>query len=493
MKGMSRVIFRNSVFGLAAQLLVKLLSFAFSVLVVRHLGAESYGQYAAILAFGALFVFLADLGLSPFLVREIAFTHERPNGRAEAEALYGDALALRMVLSVLTALVVIGAGWLTNRPLPMLAGIALGTLGLLMYGGQGTADAMLAGHERLDLSATTRVANQLMFVVVGSLALSLGMGYFGLIGANLAGVALMTWGCFKAVRSLGVQPRRPHLERWPVLVRKALPFGAIAFTLGLSYKFDSVLLNLFRGDSETGYYAAAYSLVFSAVMLSNVLNTALYPSLSRAAVAAAAILPSIYDRALCYLTVIALPVSVGMWLLAAPVVQLLFGPGYAATAPALQIVIWTVPLMFASEFLGYIVVIQGRERRVAQALLVSTTFNVALNLILIPRFGLIGAAVMTVLTEAVLVSQYVWSLRCILRKMQWGRILLRPIIAACAMGCTIHVARDLPLVVSIGAGGAAYLIMLLALGVIGVDEVRFLRALTGPGPLGRSERTYASG
>ena len=52
----------------------------------------------------------------------------------------------------------------------------------------------------------------------------------------------------------------------------------------------------------------------------------------------------------------------------------------------MQIMIWVVPLMFASEFLGYIVVIAGHESRVARSIGVSTTLNVVLNILLIPRF-----------------------------------------------------------------------------------------------------------
>ncbi|MES4792645.1 MAG: flippase, partial [Chloroflexota bacterium] len=84
---------------------------------------------------------------------------------------------------------------------------------------------------------------------------------------------------------------------------------------------------------------------------------------------------------------------------------------YLPAVPVLQIVIWAVPLMFASEFLGYMVVVQGKESRVARAVLLSTSLNVALNILLIPRFGFIAAAIMTVLTEAVLVGQYLWFLR----------------------------------------------------------------------------------
>jgi O-antigen/teichoic acid export membrane protein len=492
MRSVSTVVFRNSMFGFAAQLVVKVLSFAFSVLIVRHLGVESYGQYAAILAFGAVFVFLADLGLSPFLVREVASLRDHAESQTATQTLFGNVLTLRMALSVLTACVVIGAAWISDRPPQMIVAIALGTIGLIMYGAQGTADAMLAGHERLDFSAGARVLNQVLFVVVGGVALWIGAGYFGLIGANLAGVALMTWACWRAITRLRVRPRAPIPGQWLGLIRRALPFGLIAFTLGLSYKLDSVLLNVFRGDTETGLYAAAYSLVFSIVVLSNVVNTALYPSLARAAASTPAILPGIYDRALRYLLVMALPISVGICILADPIVDQLFSAQYSAAATTLRIVVWVVPLMFASEFLGYVVVIQGHEDRVARALLVSTTFNVALNLLLIPRFGLLAAATMTVLTEAVLVGQYAWRLRTVLRGLRWDRTLVRPAIATLAMGASVYALRDAPLFGTIAVGAAVYLALIVALGVVGRDELRFVRGLRTPGLAASTGTTYAS-
>jgi O-antigen/teichoic acid export membrane protein len=492
MTALPRVVFRNSVFGYGAQLLVKVLSFGFSVLIVRNLGVESYGQYAAILAFGAVFVFLADLGLSPFLVREVASMRDRVDGEAASQALFGDVLPLRLALSVITACVVIGAAWITERPPQMLLAIALGGLGLIMYGAHGTADAMLAGHERLDLSAGARVLNQVLFVALGGLTLWLGAGYFGLIGANLAGIALMTWACWRALKRLHVSPHRPVLTAWPRLIRRALPFGLIAFTLGLSYKLDSVLLSFFRGDAETGLYAAAYSLVFSIVVLSNVMNTALYPSLSRAAASTPAILPGIYNRALRYLILMALPISAGICILADPLVHQLFGAQYSEAASTLRIIIWVVPLMFASEFLGYVVVVQGRENRVARALLISTTFNVVFNLLLIPRYGLLAAAAMTVLTEAVLVTQYAWTLRSTLRTMHWDHILVRPAVATLAMCACVYGLRGAPLFSTIAVGAAVYLGLAVVLGIIGRDEIRFLRGLRSPGLVPSTETTYAS-
>jgi O-antigen/teichoic acid export membrane protein len=477
MRQFSRVVARNSAFGMAAQMAIKLLSFGFSVLIVRNLGAADYGQYAAVLAFGAMFVFLADLGLSPYTVREVARWRDAPDGTERASALFGDVLLLRFLLSVLAALLLIATAWLTGRPMVMTIAIALGTLGLIMYSVQGSSDAMLAGFERLDLSAGSKVSYQLVFVLAGTAALLLGAGYYGLIGANLLGIAVMTIICWRGARRLGLRPSPAVARNWPALLRASIPFGIIGFTLGLSYKFDSVLLNIFRGDAETGYYNAAYNLVFSTVMLSNVINTALYPSLTRQAVSAPHLLPKIYERALRYLLVLALPIAVGVASLADQIVPFLFKAAYLPATPALRIVIWAVPLMFMSDFLGYIVVIAGQEVRVARAVIVSTGFNVVLNLFIVPRFGFFGAAIMTVVTEAVLVSQYLWMLRAQLRDLHWGYVLFRPLLAALTMGGVVLLIRDLPLLVNIAVGALSYGGLLLLLGVLGKDELRFVRGL----------------
>jgi O-antigen/teichoic acid export membrane protein len=465
---------------MAAQLGIKLLSFGFSVLIVRQLGVQDYGQYAAVLAFSAMFAIVGDLGLSPYAVRRIAQWRDMPDGVQRADELYGNVLLLRLLLALLASALMIAAAWLTGRPPVMLGAIAFSTLGTLLYAVQGTSDAVLAGFERLDLSAAARVLNQLVFVLAGGVVLWLGLGYYGLILANLLGVALMAAICWRSARGLGVRPARAAARNWPALLRASLPFGMIGFALGLSYKFDSVLLNVFRGDLETGYYNAAYNLVFSTVMLSNVINTSLYPSLARRAVGAPHELPAIYERVLRYLLVLALPIALGTWVLADQIVPFLFRAQYLPAVAALRIVIWVVPLMFASEFLGYVIVIAGNERRVARALIVSTALNIVVNLILVPRFGFRAAAVMTVATEAVLVGQYLWLLRGLVGQFSWRSLLARPLLAAVGMGAVVALPLGLPLLLNVGLGALAYAVLLLALGVVGRDELSFIRNLRRP-------------
>jgi O-antigen/teichoic acid export membrane protein len=473
----SRVVARNSVVGLAGQLTTKLLSFSFSVLIVRHLGADAYGQYAAVLSFGTVFVFLADLGLNLYAVRQVARFREQDHGNAQVDALYSDLIALRFLLTLLAISITLFAAWLTGRPSIMVGAIALSGLGLVMYSLQGPCEAVLFGFERADLVARAKVLAQLAFVLAGAAALLLGYGYYGLIVANLLGVVLMTASCWQAVSRLGVRQRAMMPRRWLTLLGASLPFGMIGLMLGLSYRFDTVLLNVARGDVETGYYNAAYNLVFSAALLSSVLNTALYPSLARQAASAPDRLGSICAGALRYLMLLALPIAVGGCLLADRVVPFLYTSEYLPASSVLRIVIWVVPLMFASEFLQYVALVRGQERAVARSLALSTGLNVVLNLGFVPRYGAHAAALVTVLTEVVLVGQYALIQRPLLREVAWGRVLWRPLGAALLMGGLASELNELPLFVVIPLAAVTYVGLALPLGMVTRAEAYSLRSL----------------
>lgn len=478
MNNFARIVMRNSAFGMAAQMVIKVLSFGFSVLIVRNLGAEAFGQYAAVGAFGSLFIFIADLGLSPYAVREVARLRDQPGGLEKIEALFGNITVLRLLLSVIAGALMLFSAWLTGRPLVMIGAIALNVVSLLLYAIEGSSEAILSGFERLDITSSAKVLNQLGFVILGAVLLLAGLGYYGLILANLAAVALMTWLCWTGIKMLKVRLAKIDRASWLNLLRLSLPFGIVGFALGLSYKFDSVLLNIFRSDAETGYYNAAYNLVFSAALLSNVINTALYPSLTRRASSSSVELHQTYARAWRYLLVFAFPIAVGGSVLAGQIVPFLFKDGYLPAIPALQIIIWTVPLIYTSEFLGYVVVINNQERKVAQAVLFSTGFNVLVNLLMVPRFGFVAAAITTVVTEAVLVSQYLWHLRDFIKKMNLQQNVLKPFVAAVLMGCVSLILQAyVPLLVNVAVSGAIYLGLLIALNVIGRDELGFLREL----------------
>ncbi len=146
---------------------------------------------------------------------------------------------------------------------------------------------------------------------------------------------------------------------------------------------------------------------------------------------------------------------------------------YGDSVRALEVLIWTLPFMYASELLGYVVLITNREKLVARAVVVSTTLNVVLNLLLVPRYGLIAASLMTVMTEAVLVAQHLWNLRPLTQAIDWVQAFVRPLLATVVMGVAINlVGAWLPWWSLIGVGAVVYAIAGYALGVFRLDDLR---------------------
>ena len=465
---------------MAGQLVVKALSFVFAVYVVRELGDASFGQYSFILAYVALFAIFSDLGLAPYVVREVA------KDRSRAAYLYSNAVAIRLILSALVVAAATIAALFLNYRSDVVLGVFLAGCGLFLYALQGMLDSVVMGREKLNYSAVMGICNQLVFVLMGTLALVMDWGLIGLIVASLAGIAISA---LVGVALIAGRLRWPTLSldarAWPALVKAALPLGGIGVALAISYKIDTVLLSFFRGDAEVGWYNAAYNLIFTLMTVSHGVNLALYPSLSRAQVLNPGAVSVAGQTSLRYLLAMSMPLAVGGAMLADRIVRFLYTDAFASSGAALGILILVLPLMFTTELLGYLTLVTNREWSATRVFLIGAGANLGLNLLLLPVYGLLGAAIVTVLTEAIILVQFLALLR---RTISLGSMVasaLRIGAACVVMGAFVLAVRDMSLPAIVASAGVVYFIAVLAFGVVGLGELRLARSLVGRRPAGQ--------
>ncbi len=450
------------------QIAVKVLSLIFSIFVVRRLGDASFGLYSAALAYVGVFAILSDLGLAPYMVREVAKDPDR------TPALFANAILLRLMLSAGTLAVIVGSALVLKRSPELILGAAIAACTLFIYAVEGPMESLFIARERLDFLSLMNVFQQMGFVMLGTAALVGGLGFKGLLVASLVSLMLATAMGWQLLHRTGGAPWHPQPRLWPALLKAALPFGVIGFSLGLSYKIDTVLLQYFYGDAVTGWYNAAYNLIFMIMMVSHAVNLALYPVLCRQYAADPKKMPALYTQALKYLFVIAIPIAVGTTVLARPLIRLLYTDQFASSVLPLQILIWVLPLMFLTELLGNVTIIHDQEKKVARALLVSAAINAALNLALIPRWGLLAASAVTVLTEMILAGQYLWLLRRELAAVDFRAVFLKPGLAAALMGLVVFLAREANFFLVVALGAFIYLGLLALTGSLGRQEVILL-------------------
>ena len=101
MRSVARIIARNSIIVLISKLLVKLISFAFIILIARTLGDVGFGRYALIWSYVATFATLSDFGLGTYIIRELA------RDQANSPFLVGNVIAFRLALALIASFVIL--------------------------------------------------------------------------------------------------------------------------------------------------------------------------------------------------------------------------------------------------------------------------------------------------------------------------------------------------------------------------------------------------
>ena len=434
----------------------RVIAFIATVYVARALGSTSFG----IVAFSAaVLLYLArivdgglDLGVGIQLVA---------SKRSRIERLGFTLLACRTVLAVVTSLALLAVGTLL---LPQPDGGVLSAFGLLLLPLALNTRWIHLGLERARFVAIARVLGELAMValvvafvrgpndlVVVPLAQFAGDA---LAAALLAGL-LFRWG------------HRPTLVfRWRALrpiLRRAIPL-IFSSLLGLIvYNSDLVFLRVFRDSSAVGLYVAAYALIAFLGNLAASYGMSLLPTLSRLPARSEDRL-ALYRTAMAQLLAVALPITVGGYLLAPDIIHVVFGEEYGPAAVPLQILIWTVSIMAVREVARVGLLACGREDRILGMNLWATIVNLLSNVILIPLFGMVGAAAATLGTDGVrlAIAQLFASREGL--KPSGVRRYWRPVVATVAMAAALVNLDFLQLWLAVLAGAAIYLLALMLTG-----------------------------
>ncbi len=433
-------------------ILAKGLHFLAFVYLARRLGVATYGLVELALAFLAWLLYLADAGVEAWATRQAARS-ENP------AALVGRVLPLRLSLAALALATLVGA-------LPFLPDVAgLGQL-LLAFGASLVPQALnprwlLLGRERMTRAAQAQAVAQVVFAIAVLAAVSGPEDVLWVAAARFLGdLASVVLFLPAARREAG--PLAPWTLRGSgALLREALGLG-VSRALGLlTYNLDSLLLGSLVGASAVGLYGAAYKPVTAGLALPLTWFLAIYPALSRTWLESRSAFEATVARSLRLSALFAVPLAVGGLLLAAPVVRFLFGDSYAPAAPALAILAVSGATVTLRGTYRMALQAAGRVREDLILAGAAAAANLVLNLALIPRFGIVGAASATVASELLWLGGLATRFR---GATALGPRLVRPLAAGVLMGIVVWVGRPLPWPAAGALGVLAYGLALLWMG-----------------------------
>jgi O-antigen/teichoic acid export membrane protein len=455
----------------------RLVDAAFAIVYLRLLGRADVGAYAFLVVFTTYLDTLIDFGLNALVARDVS------RNPALAHAVQRSVHFIRAGL------------WLSGLPLVLLVygplrdeanlsadAAAAGWIfyiALLPTVVSKTASGLLWAAERLDLTAAVSIMATLVKTAAGAVVLFAGYGLVGLALAslftNLITTATLWW---LAQRRAFTASDRERESRGPLhWLRESWPLFVNQLLQGLFFKVDALLLPGLAGDVAAGTYAAAYKVSEGAGIISSSFTLALFPRLARESD-----LSHAYRLALRILLQIAFPLAAGVALLSQPIIALVGGKEYLPeSAIALSILICYLPLSYCNGLTQYVLIAAGKQRMLTAAFAAALVFNVVANLIMIPRFSYVGAAVVTVVSEVVLLVPFRMAAASVTHGVSLLAEARTPILATLLMSPVVWWLRDAihPLG-AIPVGAAVYLLALWSLGGIDAQQRRLIVQFVHP-------------
>jgi O-antigen/teichoic acid export membrane protein len=455
-EGAQRIL-ANTVYRAAADVGSKLISIAFFVVLARQLGESGFGVFVFGLTLAAILTVLANFGQDLVLTREVARDHSRLDAYFANTVGLKLAVALPVLVTAAAVMAAIGTD-METRWVVLLLGIAL-VAEQLAY----TCFAVYQAFEQLVYVPVVIIGQRLLTALVGIAALVAGASVVAVsaiyLGAAVAALAL----AYALLRRHVARPRLAFSARvWPQLFAAAAPVGAASVLSLLMFRADTAILALFDSSEVVGGYGAAFRLFEATLFLSWAVSTAVYPVLSRLSVTSRPSVGDVFDGALKLVVALTLPLSVGMAILAEPIIHLLYGREFDEAVVPLQILAPAIVAYSVAFVSGGMLVAQNRQRATAVVYGALTTLNIVASLVLIPPLSLDGAALAALITQAGLALVLLALARQATGSISWARIWSGPVAASALLALIAYVFRD-NLGIAVVVGGIVYVVVLAAI------------------------------
>ncbi len=468
---MTHSIAKNTAFMTLASIAQKVISFVYFTFIARAIGVEGTGKYFLALSFTAIFVVFVDLGLTNVLVREAAKV------RGDIQKYVSTILSVKLLFGVFSyILVIVLSSFLYKGDMELQHMIWLSGITMLFDSFNLTVYGVLRALGDLRFESASITVAQFLSLILGSIFLWMHLPLIFLILAFLIPSAInAVYASLIVYYRFGVRPI-PQFDRGVFFTfwRIAVPFALAAVFARIYSYVDSILLKQMLGTEAVGWYSTPYKITFAFQFIPMALVAALYPRMSEYFVHQKEKLSVILHDSIKYLLVVATPIAIGICVLAQPIIVMLYGDAFLPSVLPLQILI--VSLIFS--FVGFPIgaCLNACNRQATQTTIVAgvMVLNIIMNLLLIPRIGVAGAAVAALVGNTILslVGYYFLSQITVLSHFQYASTFFRVLFCGIVMGLSVWgIERLSNMYVAIVVGAAVYAGLIFVTRVLTFAEV----------------------
>lgn len=405
-----QTIVKNTVWLGASTMLGRGIRAIVIILAARILGAEGYGLFSYAMGLAAFWSIFSDFGLSAFMTREIS---KNPDEKSKYVSTIVILKALVLGITVLLTLLTMPlmARLPGSQPLVILAAFLILFDNIRSFG-----FSFARAQNKMEIEGITIVVTEIVITALALVALFTFPSPASLSLAYIVGSAVGALFIFILLRK-SVKKLYGGFDRSLVrpILKSASPFVIMGMFGGLMINIDTVILGFFRNAGELGLYAAAQRPVQLLYVLPALIAASIFPLLNRAIFKKETEkIRNFLERGLQSVMLFAFPLTFGGIILAGPLIMLFFGSEYIGATLAFQLLLLTIFFVFPGNIFGNAIFSYDLQIKLLWSTGFAALANVGFDLLLIPRYGISGSAVATVISQIV-VNLLNWRIlhRCI--------------------------------------------------------------------------------
>jgi polysaccharide transporter, PST family len=391
-----RAIITNTGWLFADRILRMGASLVVGVWVARYLGVQQYGLFNYALAFVSLFSPIFTLGLDDVVVRHIV------RQSSNKEEILGTTFWLKLLGGIASVLVAVGTMFFLgeHETLKIWLVAILGMAGIFR-----ATDTIELWFQSQVQSKYTVIAKNTAFMLNTAIKIAL-----ILTKAPLLAFAWVTLAEF-AMSAIGLlivyQAKWSSLWLWrwsssvaKTLLKESLPLIFSGFAILIFMKIDQVMLGQMIGDSEVGIYSAAVRVSEIWYFIPGAIVSSVAPAIYAAKEKSESLYYQRIGQLLSLMTCISLAIALPMSFLSDKIIMVMFGSGYAEAGGILAVHIWTSLFVFMGLATSPWFIAEGLNHVSLGKTLFGAILNIVLNLLLIPKYSGLGAAIATIISQA---------------------------------------------------------------------------------------------
>ncbi|OFV67451.1 MAG: membrane protein involved in the export of O-antigen and teichoic acid [Candidatus Syntrophoarchaeum caldarius] len=466
---------KNTGIVILGEIVCKIIALFTVIYLARYLQPVEFGKYSFVFAYLAFFGEITDLGLKKILVREIA------RDGSMTSKLIGNARIIKLSLSTFAITLAIIIISFMSYPSDTTTYVYIASFTLLFISFSDLYTTIFQANLQMEYSIIARVVYRIFYAILIFWIIFSHGSLMQVVVAMVLSEVLKSSVNFLFSRKF-VKPKFTiDFKLCGYLLKESLPLALLGFTWVIYHKTDIIMLSMLRGDASVGLYSAAFQLIEPLGFIGSALMISVFPLMSNYFVSSKEKLIKSYKFSVKYLLIIAFPVVIGISLLADKVIFLVYGPSFSDSTAALRLLIWAFIFISTNSVLMNLLISINQQKLTALSAGICAIVNVILNLILIPQLSYTGAAIATVVTNAVLFMLNFYFVSKHLLVLPVHKILVKPVIGVLVMGGFIYCLENLSLFLLVPLSAGVYLVILLILRTFSDEDWNMVKKLINKG------------